>query len=61
MNNTTLILILAVGGIAVYAITRKPAVSTDTVVIKERKLSGWEKAGGIVGDVKDWVSSRVSG
>ncbi len=51
MNNTTLILVLAVGGIAVYALTRKPAQSTERVIVKQKELSIWEKAGGLAGEL----------
>jgi len=56
MNNTTLILVLAVGGIAVYALTRDKQKSTETIVIKQKELSTWEKAGGLAGDAANWAA-----
>lgn len=56
MDNTTVLLMLAIGGVAVWAMTRKPEVRVETVRIEPAKLTTGQKIGGAVETFTDLIS-----
>ena len=49
MDNTQLIILLAVGGLGFYVLSRREQEPKERIVLQERKLTRSEQIGGAIG------------